>query len=226
MDDSRLQLILDYDMDEMQSKAFKLALLWEHYGQKEFPNYKLTKLPKKGDPREGSLFKYCYKMIRDFKGLIEDSEFKLYIIAQLQILKSFPNSRIEPNCLAGEKAWKRWLVWKKYYNKANHKEDDEQPTILLTKLKGELDRTKKFLLSMYNDQLPAKEQLERNISDGSLFRWVFLSKISPYYIILSEDVQSLFKNKNINQYFKLDFNIYKDNITEEIKEYYKELYES
>ena len=230
MDESKLHLILDYDMDELQAKAFKVALLWEHFAPKEFPNYKISKLPKKGDPRKNNLlFKYRYKMVRDYKGLIEDGDLKLYVVAQLQILKAFENALVTPNCLASANSWKRWEIWKKKYDKINKQEIpqevDEQPIALPAKIKYELDNTKEFLLSKY-EHIPTLEDLERNMSDGTLFRWVFLNKVSPYYIMLSEELQQAVKNKNkdITSYFKIDFGVYKNNITEDVKRYYKEIY--
>lgn len=227
MDESKLQLVLDYNMDEIQSKAFKVALLWEYYASKEFPNYKIIKLPKKGDPRKSSLFKYCYKMVRDFKGLIEDNDLKLFVIAQLQILKAHPGALVQPNCLAGNGAWKRWQVWKRRYDIINNKpaEVEAQPVALPLKLKGDLERTKDFIISKYG-KLPSVEDLERNISDGTLFRWVFLSKISPYYMILSEEFNEAINNKKIDviSYFKIDLGVYKTNVTNEVKMFFQELF--
>ena len=84
-----------------------------------------------------------------------------------------------------------------------------------------------FLLSKYN-KIPSLEDLERNLADGTLFRWVFLSKISPYYLLLSEELQQAVKNKNkdLTSYFKIDFGVYKSNINDDVINYYRETYEN
>ena len=143
------------------------------------------------------------------------------------ILKYYENSLITPNCLASANSWKRWQMWKSKYDKINNKpqEADIQPTALPIKLKRELDTTKEFLLSKY-EKIPNVDDLERNLSDGSLFRWVFLSKISPYYIALSENLARAMKNKNkdILSYFKIDLGVYRPNITDEMKIYFNETF--
>jgi hypothetical protein len=101
--------IKKWGMSSAEIKAYKLAVIWEDLTQKMFPDVKLAKLPKRGDPRKGSLFKYCWKLQRELNGIIEEKEYRLYITGNLVILKN-NNGRIDPNAICGEKAWKRWKI--------------------------------------------------------------------------------------------------------------------
>ena len=47
----RLEAIIDYEMDRLEAKAYKLLLLWLDKSRKMFPNYAHAKM-KKGDPRK------------------------------------------------------------------------------------------------------------------------------------------------------------------------------
>ena len=54
----RLDAILDYKMDELEGRAYKLCLIWLDRSRKVFPDYQHSTM-KKGDPRRSLIFKMC-----------------------------------------------------------------------------------------------------------------------------------------------------------------------
>ncbi len=94
-EDKALELILLYSMDEIEAKAFKIALLYLAKSKKLFPDYKHYRLPK-GDPRKGELFKYCHKLVRTKGDKIADEDYKLYVHAQLDILRNIKKGDLHP----------------------------------------------------------------------------------------------------------------------------------
>jgi FKBP-type peptidyl-prolyl cis-trans isomerase (trigger factor) len=49
-----LEAISQYKMDDLESKAYKLAIKWVQISKKVFPNYNHTGI-KKGDPRKSMI---------------------------------------------------------------------------------------------------------------------------------------------------------------------------
>ncbi len=72
-----LEPVFEWNMTQLEAKAFKLALMWDKLSKQELPNYKHAKFKKKGDPRKSMLFKYCYKLAKETNGLMEDYEYRL-----------------------------------------------------------------------------------------------------------------------------------------------------
>jgi hypothetical protein len=213
MDDA----VVKYKMDEMQTKAYCLCKMWVDLCKKEFPNERHTKLRKTGDPRRSHLFKCCYKLVRQTKGLIPDEEYKLYITAQLHIMKLQTDGEVHglvtPGMLVGDKAWRRWRVWKKHYELEKIKpktveELDVNPSLVLV----ELNRT--------NGDPPKYERLEAKIKDLAFIRWVTVGKVSPYYVLLSPFVKR-FCGGEYEEMFLFDFDVYKGNINDEVTAYFE-----
>lgn len=220
----RLELILTYNMNEDEAKAYKLCLLWETLTSKEFPNDDIVKLRKKGDPRKSTLFKYCYKLIKETKGLIEDKNYKFYIMAQLKVLKNIDNGKchalIEPACLVGEKAWKRWKMWQNTFNKKLIKSKatsvENKITISVPHLIVQLEKTKKFLIEQFG-HMPTQTDIVNAYNSKELLKWVNTKKISQYYPILTTFLAKL-DRKEYNYEFHFQ------SITEEILTEYRKIF--
>lgn len=216
-----LDPIFEYNMNEEETLAYKLGLLWMAISYKLFPDYKhASGFPKKGDPRKSSLFKYCFKLSRETKGIIDVKDYKLYIAAQLHMLKAIEigntHPLIGPWCLVGEKAWVRWKVWKRKYDnigKSKTLEDVGLNKANFEEVKKELDKTKKFMDNKFGPlteetfQTKAKE-IGRNISLGT---------ISGFYAALSPWVA---KYCNLGDY---DLSYFK-NVDDQGKDYFKKLF--
>lgn len=198
-------------MDELEAKAFKIVLMWQDLCKKEFPNERHVKISKDKDPRKSTLFKYCYKLAKETKGLLSnDKEYYIYILAQLQMLKLMKEGNIhaliEPQILVGEKAWKRWKIWKRKYDKKLKEFKTSKELGLITDpelIKIELIKTQKFMKSKNYSEI-TKEQINRWFKNGT---------ISAYYVCLSDFAQKFVED--------FDFDLYKPSITPEIEEFYK-----
>jgi hypothetical protein len=206
--------IIDWNMNEIEAKAFKTGLFWLKYSREYYPNYRHTsRYPSKGDPRKSSLFKYCLKLHRDSGNTISDNNIKLYVIAQLQVLKAVKvdgaHPLIEPNCLAGDKAWRRWLMWKSKYDKLSKtstKEDVNLDVVSPEQINKDLEFTKKFLYSKFDGTENQFKKISKEIGV-----WAFNQKISPFYCIMSPWFQKYCNVTNI------DFDVYKKSVTLEVK---------
>jgi hypothetical protein len=208
---NELELILKYKMNELETKAFKISLMWKELCKKEFPNEYCYKNYKNRDPRETSLFKYCYKLAKETKGLLSnDKEYYIYILAQLQMLKIIKQGEIHaligPQILVGEKAWKRWKIWKNKFNKKLKEVKTAEQLGLKTneiQIKIELENTLNFLLKNNN-----------SITKEKINRWFKNGKISPYYVALSKFASEMIGN--------FDYQLYKPSITPKIESFFRE----
>ena len=221
-----LDPIFEFNMNSEEIMAYKLGLLWMAISHKLFPDYKhASGFPKKGDPRKSSLFKYCYKLMRETKGLIDVKDYKLYIAAQLHMLKAIEigntHPLIGPWCLVGEKAWVRWKMWKRKYDNIGKSKTLEEVGLekaRFEEVKRELDKTKKFIDNKFGPlteetfQLKAKE-IERNISLGTISG--FYAALSPWvtkHCKLGDYDLAYFKNVDAQsqEYFN---NLFSENVT-------------
>lgn len=184
MEEYNLEPILEYSMTPDEALAFKLGLMWIEISRKLFPNSKnMTSYPKRGDPRKGSLFKHCYTLLRETRDRVDAKDYKLFINAQLQMLKAIEingqHPLIGPWCLLGDKAWIRWKMWKKKFeniNKTKTTKDVDLETPDIEEVKTELAKSKKYLFSTEEDF---------KINAGDVERAIKLGKISGFYAILS-----------------------------------------
>ena len=212
-----LEQIMKYKMTVLEAKAYKLALLWESLTKEVFPEYSHVGLRKTGDPRKSILFRYCLKLARETKGLIEDKDYGLYIRAQLNCYKALPEqvARIDPIILNGPKAWKRWK-WYKYLIDRQHLIQETTEAIVKAcplKVKGDLEKTRNYLFTFFKG-VPTVEELEK--IKAKLMTWLALGRISPYYAILSPFMAALKIEK-----YPIDLTIPKQSITPEIEAFFK-----
>lgn len=218
-------------MNEQEIFAYKLCLIWEKIVFQELKNYdkKGLILPKNGDPRKSSLFKYCFKLARETKGLIKKDEYKFYLYAQIVTLKNYHDgkvhSMISPACICGEKAWLRWKIWKnkidkKILEKSNKGEtDDIKATV--TDIEIELNRSKKFLNSVLGENYN-KNQIENAIKEKEIIKWISFNRISTYYLVLSPLIAKYYDN--IDDSFSVDTEIIKKSINPQIEKYFKQIF--
>ncbi len=215
-----LEPIIDFNMTDLEAQAYKCCVLWINLSRKVFPEYSHgTGLPKKGDPRKCSLFKYAYKLVRESQGVIQPDEFKIYIKAQLDMLKAITKESdhpyIEPQILVGDKAWVRWKMWKRHYDAICKRQDlveAKLDTIPFADVKRQLDQTKELLTGRF-EGVPKEEQVMMGHAD--MTRWIGIGKVSPFYAILSPWVRKHVKLVN------LDPSVYERSVTREVTEYFK-----
>jgi hypothetical protein len=222
---SPLDPIFTYKMDELQAKAFKLCLVWEKLVRQEFPGERHAGLRKTGDPRKSMLFQCCYKLVRETKGLIPDKEYRLYILAQLHILKLQTDGQVHaligPQILVSNNAWKRWKVWKKHYDKQliRHRTVEEINNLeKSSRIAAELERTKEFLTK---EGVVTLEKVKESFVDGSMVRWITTGKVSPYYAILSPLISQALAGKTLEEVCMFDLSVYHPSISDSVKEMFR-----
>lgn len=228
-EDKSLELILLYGMNEIEAKAFKISCIYLEKARTFFPNYQHYRLPK-GDPRKSELFRYCYKLVREKGDKIPDEEFRLYIHAQLDILRHIKKGDIHPfitpACLAGEKAWKRWLLWKSKYDKMLESKMSTKTASSVNihsihKIKKDLWKTKQFIIAWF-DRFDI-EDLSKSLKDKIIFTWYKTGSICGYFFVLSGIVQKWIKETGIDlkKEFNIDLNQYSSATQKEILEYFE-----
>lgn len=218
-----LEPIIRYNMNEMEAKAFKIALMWQEECGKEIRRESYAKLKPDSDPRKTILFKYCFKLAKEMKGLLPDSDISLYVRAQIQVLKSINDGKIhaliEPACLVGDKAWRRWKLWKSRYDRrVACPRTSEEMCVRATegKINSEIKATKSFLDRM---NCLTFEGLSSRKQD--LQRWMKSGEISCFYLVLSPWIKEIVGNP-----IKMDFDYfyYRASITPEAERFFRETF--
>lgn len=215
---NELEPILKYKMNDFEAKAFKIGLMWEDECKKNIFFDKYEKFKKGSDPRKTNLFKYCYKLSKEIYGIIPDNEIQLYIRAQIQVLKSIKEGKthalISPHCLVGKKAWTRWKLWKRIYNKNLNKNLTSEEVGIKIKesvIQNEFKRTYSFLK---NNKLFERNNYFEKINEIS--RFISNGEISPFYVVLSPWIKIIFKE------IPVDIALYKPSITPSLENKFKE----
>ncbi len=223
----KLDAIIQYELNEIDAKAYKVCLLWEKICQHEIPTYRYDRL-KGGDPRKSFLFKCCRKLVTETQGLVTEDMYKYYVYAQITSLKNFSDGKIhaliEPPCLFGPNAWLRWKIWKTKFDKIQHKTSFEGTTDDIIQNKSsilkEFQQTKKFLLSRLESITPAT--IKKSLTEKTIHKWLSFSKVSPYFIVLSKTVKE--QVGNIEDNFGFDPYIYIKQLSDEDRVTFKSLF--
>jgi hypothetical protein len=224
----KFDAILHYEMDELESTAYKICLLWMEKSKKIFPDYNHMRM-KNGDPRKSLIFKICYKLARETQGILEEKDYELYIRAQLDILKYIKasdksNLFLDANCLVGEKAWKRWKLWKKKYDDLAKKPTEISEISLPGVIKAidGIERTKEFIVKTFGAE-PSIELYRQAYINNNLFRWSNFGKISPYYLAISPYIAQIMQPEDLKR-LNFDPEVYKSCITDKVIQRFKELF--
>ena len=199
-----LEAIIEYGMDPMEATAYRLALHWLEMSRRIFPDYRHATL-NRGDPRKSLVFKICYKLARETQGVLQEAEYPLYVRAQLEVLrfiaKKSGNPLIDPNCLVGERAWKRWRLWKKRYDAVPSTPEGQDGRGLaagaLKAIDG-LEKTKEFLVKALGGGLE-EERYRQALLNNNIFRWASLGKISPYYLAMSPIMSRIMSQRDLER---------------------------
>ena len=218
----RLDSAVTYQMTPIETKAYYLCLVWMDLSHHYFPKYNHFKV-RQGDPRKSSLFKYCYTMIKHTWGKLPESDYYLYIKAQLVILKAVGEKegvhiRVEPNCLVGPKAWKRWKVFKKKYDAKLKFIDDIAIETPEGVVKESILRSHKFL----KKHLPelTLDKFEELNKSGIVLKWLILGQIGQYYALVCPFIKQCLPEEELAKKLNYDLSIYKNSINSNILEWF------
>jgi hypothetical protein len=209
--DYSLEPIVEYKLDPVQAKAYKVMILWLVTSRKVFPDFKmaLNRMPK-GDPRKSHLWKVCFKAVRMLDGKLKDEDLRLYVTAQLHVMRAITDGEAHPNVtpeiMCSQKSWARWCVWKKKYEATVAARSVDTAKIenpADPALTEDLEKAKKFLERIFRRQ-PTYDDIEIAVTDRSLIRWTKLKKISPLYAALSPWVRKALNGVNLQLYLQVD----------------------
>lgn len=229
----QLDAVFQWNMKPLEAEVFSLAVTYEQLFRKIFgaqadgQAVRRNSVPKRSDPRKSNLFKHCWKLRRETRGLVESHEYKNYILANLTIIK-LHNGHVQPNCICGDRAWVRYKVWKRLYDEKMAEAGcaAPPPSVSTTnpKLIGEIDRTKKFLFEKCEGE-PTYDKIRQFIENGIFKLWVATGKVSPYYLVLSPYVK---KTGAIDSLFSIcpsSQGVINDKITPEVRNYFNHEYQ-
>lgn len=221
--------IFEWDMTPQEVEAYRLAVIYDQEFRKEFGAtadgmmVRMNTIPKRGDPRKSYLFKHCWKLRRETRGLVEEHEYPLYIRANLQVLK-INKARIEPNGICGDKAWIRWRMWKRWYDEkmSDTAAEAPSPSVSTTdpKLIREIDGTKKFMFERCEGE-PTRDKIKTFVENGFFKLWVASGKVCHTYVVLSPFVAKSCDLKKLAADCSFSIDLAKQFITEEVEKYFK-----
>lgn len=223
---SRLDAVFEWKMTSQEAEAFKTCLIWEDATKKLFPKLKLAQVPMKGDPRKCDLFRHCWKLRRETRGLLKEEEYSLYITGNLQILRHH-NARIEPNAICGDKAWIRWKVWKRMFDKKQSEVKGEEPPVAFSinpKIVKSLDCTKRFIYEKMDGQ-PTLDKIKESIVKNKMKIWAGSGKVCFYYIVLSPWVAKSCDIKELEKKYVFDASLYVNNVDSSVKKFFEKEFE-
>jgi hypothetical protein len=216
----------------LEVKACKVLYLYLFFERNIFPDIIYTKYPRK-DPRKSLVFKYCYKLVNETQNRLTEQQYPLYVKAQLEIFKNL-NKNLEepclvgPHILAGDKAWRRWKVWSKYFEErlANDcRKDIEELANNKGKIIAELKNTKNFLQENLGNL--NRESVTDALNDGDLLKWMQLNLVSGYFIALSPVCQGWLKSNSVDlmEEYTYDVSLYRKNVSAEVENFFKKEFE-
>lgn len=227
--------IFQWDMTVSEAGVYKLAVMYEEEFKKIFRghskgiDYKRNVLPLRSDPRKSMLFRYCWKLRRETRGLLEPHQYRLYIKANLSILlmnhkkgNKKGKVRVEPNAICGDKAWIRWKVYERWNDAKAAIINATLPSPDISsadpKVIREIDRTKKFLFEKCEGK-PTKEKIHKFLDDGVFKFWIMSDKISKYYVAWSPFIQKLCDVNEFAESCAYDNRLFCEKTSGAVKEY-------
>lgn len=229
-DQLRLAAILQWNMTNDEAFVYKIACIYEREFLKMFggkksnfdgQTFKRNTLPKKSDPRKSYLFRHCWKLRRETRGLLESSEFQPYIYANLSIIK-MNKGHVEPTCICGDKAWARWKLHGRWVREKMEEKASVAPIpsgASDNKVCMALDKTKKFLFEKCEGD-PTEEKIHDFLEKGFFKFWIATGKVATYYCVLSPFVtESVDK---LAEACSFDPTLVRQRITDGVMNYFKE----
>lgn len=219
--------ILDFKMSDHEADAYKLAIMYNEEFQRVFRGQNVdgqlvrrNVLPKRGDPRKSNLFRYCWKLLRETRGLLQPTDRRMYLRAQLSAVAG-KGGHIEPNILVGDRAWWRWKVYKWLWEKKLASINCEAPPPSATttdpKIAKELVFTKKHIFEKSEGE-PTQEKIDAFVESGIARFWVMQGKLSKFYIVLSPWM-SKYKERLAKE-CSFDLKLVDSKINDSLREYF------
>jgi hypothetical protein len=221
--------IFQWNMSNDEIEVYKLAVCYVKEYKKLFSEcvdgqaIRRNSLPLRSDPRKSNVFKHCWKLRRETRGLLESTEYKNYIIGNLTILK-IQKGYVGPNAICGDKAWVRYKVWKRQYDAkmAEVSAIAPPPSVSTTspKIIQQIDRTKKFLYERCEGE-PTATKVKDFIASGIFRFWVMTGKVSQFYVVLSPFVAVATDVSKFAEQCSFSPALIREKCTQEVQNYFK-----
>lgn len=207
------EIISKYNVNDISEvNALVIYYFWNFYFTKLFPNVIEKKVSKNSDPRKSSVFKYCYKLQKETKGILNTSEYKDYVYCQLRFLKSYKDKTskavlVSPSILNLDKGWKKYKYFKYLLSKNKQTVQKDDKYVNNDNLKIALNDDKKFLKSKI--EILNKENLIKNLN--KVLFWHKIGNISVYFLALCDliDKNLIKKDLSVYKFNKNGYKIYK-----------------
>lgn len=224
----RYDAIFEWNMTAAETEAYKLAVLYEREFLKTFGGtediegsvFRRNTISKRGDPRKTDLFRHCWKLRRETRGLLSPEQYENYVKANLMILK-IHKSYVSPNAICGDKAWIRWKVWERWHNQklAQKSATPPPPSVSTTdpKIIREIDKTKKFVFEKCEGE-PTPEKMRELVSSDFFKFWIISGKISIYYVMMSPYTQTHITT--LSKSCSFDPVLFREKLTPEVRDYF------
>src|ERR1700692_2918490 len=95
---NELEKIITWKLSEDETKAYKLALLWTKLLNKHLPEHSDRQMRlSRGNPRKSFIFKICWKLMRETRGILKEEDYEAYLMAQIFALKKIVARDIHAN---------------------------------------------------------------------------------------------------------------------------------
>lgn len=222
-----LESIIRWKMTDEEARTIHIMILFlnecKKLRQQNYPCIARVNTNIKGDPRKTLLFKHCWQLRRETKGLLTAEEYRLYIQGNFELIVR-NNGIIHPGCINGDKAWIRYKIWRRLFKQ---KAAEIAAALNPPSAKGtdhaliaEIDRTKKFLFEKCDGEVTL-EKLNDFIVSGFFRIWLEKGKVSPYYVVLSQYISKLNATENLLEYCMASKTYYEAKITDGMREYFK-----
>lgn len=218
--------IIEFKMTGHETDAYKLAIMYNEEFRRVFKEkvdgqlVRRNVLPKKGDPRKSNLFRYCWKLLRETRGLLAKEDWRLYLRAQLSAIAG-KGGHVEPQIIVGDRAWWRWKVykwlWEKKLSAINCEAPPPSATTTDPKIAKELVFTKKHLFEKCEGE-PSSDKIAEFVKSGIVRFWIMQGKLSKYYVALSPWMNE-FKCQ-IAKDCSFDLKLVESKISDSLKEYF------
>jgi hypothetical protein len=224
--------IFDHNMTSEEAGAYKLAVCYEREFRRLFADVtdpavvRRNCIPKRGDPRKSGVFRHCWQVRRETKGLLDSADYRDYIVANLTVLK-LNNAYVAPNGICGDKAWIRYKVWKRLRDAklAELNAVAPPPSVATTnpKVIGQIDATKRFLFEKFDGE-PTAAKVAASVADGKLRFWVATGKVSHFYVVLSPLLAAATDPDRFADGCGFSAPLAREKCTQEVKDYFRHEY--
>lgn len=186
------QLAFEMKFTPLETLAYQLCAYYIKLRKEKFPNYRHGRAVKDiANLKKSTMFKHMLKFIKENGKRFDTFQMLLFIRAQFEVMKIIADKGhqplIEVNMIHGEKANKRWAVWKKWIAEKTNISPLTY-TFVESNLIYDFEKTKSTIMNILKNDVTI-ENYYKNASN--ILRFAIIKEICPTYILLSNWVKQL-----------------------------------